>query len=200
MLTNERSWRYQHMSNIPSGLIWSSILHISSTKRLICAHWSCIATFRQFGCTTADPHQRQWFLPEDASLQVSRALLDHMVMTQWRHLRWLTGSVLLFCLFLTEELWATVVSKTNKNTTQRSAVETCVACSFLFKYLGYLHPKLRWLDFVAWNYTSSHSLNSFVWGTKQNKTCARFLCHHKVDSSDESRMSSWWLLLLESLS
>lgn len=53
-----------------------------------------------------------------------------MVMTQWRHLRGLTGSVLLFCLFLTEELWATVVSKTNKNTTQRSAVGTCVACSF----------------------------------------------------------------------
>lgn len=38
-LTNERSWRYQHMSNIPSGLIWSSILHVSSTKRLLCAHW-----------------------------------------------------------------------------------------------------------------------------------------------------------------
>lgn len=200
VLTNESSWRYQHWIDIPSGLISASILHTSNVwteKRLVYAHWYCIATYRQLGCTAADPRQRQWLPPEDVTLQVGRILLDHTVMTQWKHLRGLTGSVLFFCLYSWQELWATVVSKTNENTTQRSAVETCVACSFMFKYLGYLHPNLRWLDFAALNSTSSHSLNSFAC---KGKTCAMFLCHYKVDSSDESRMSSWWLLLLESLS
>lgn len=105
---------------------------------------------------------------------------------------------------LTEEPRATAVKKT-KTKKQRSAVENFVArflkCTLFFFFLNIwvTCTQIKVAGFCGMKFYSQQEALT-VRTVLMRSSSVAFRRHHKVDSSDESRMSSWWLLLLESLS